>query len=129
MIKAKDIARALESMVEDDGINPKEAAEKFFKFAERYNLQRMAESVVNNLETNWKKKKEKERIEITLPSKEDEMYLDKIKKIIGAKDKTDMEVNFDEKIIGGFKAKYENKMHDHSLILQVNKLRDKLKQA
>jgi len=128
MIKSGDIARVLVSMVEDDGRKPDKVAEDFFLFAEKYNLKSLIKSVLFRIESLREKDEEKNKIAITLASKGDEKFLGDIKKTIRAEG-GEAEVVIDEEILGGFTAKYKNRLHDYSLLSQVNKLRNKLKQA
>src|SRR3989338_6461886 len=110
MIKSGNIARALVSMVEDDGKKPDKVAEDFFLFAEKYNLKSLIKSVLFRIESLREKDEEKNKIAITLAIKSDEKSLEDIKKTIGSEG-GEAEVVIDKEILGGFTAKYKNMLH------------------
>lgn len=129
MIKSKDIANAMISMIEDDGKNPELVAESFFRFAEKYGLKGMTKDVLKKVEEFVAIIKNKNKVRVTFTRKEDEYFAEKVKKIIGTEKDAKVDVCFDEGMLGGFKAEYKNKMYNNSLVMRIDKLRDKLKKA
>jgi len=126
MIYAKDIAKALISLTEEDEINPEEVVEKFMIFARRYNIENRIESVIFHLEAELARKNEKNKAFITLAQPTSEESLGKIKQTLGA-EKAEVALEYDEKLIAGFRAYYKDKLYEANVGGALNDLKKALK--
>ena len=129
MIQPQHIAKALIGLVEDDGVDPDEVAEKFLKFARRYNLENGMRSVVFHLEAEAAKQKEKRVATITLAEETSEEAVEKIKRYINLADDAEINISRDKELLAGFKAYYNDKLYEADLQTKLKKLKSSLERA
>ncbi|MDX1608155.1 MAG: F0F1 ATP synthase subunit delta [Candidatus Spechtbacterales bacterium] len=128
MLKTEDIAKALISLLEDDKKSAEEPADKFWEFAQRYNLEGRASGVLFHLEAELERQKEKNKAYITLAQPTSDEQVEKIKEIIGASN-TDTELVQDKNLIAGFRARYKDKMYEANVKNNIEKLKQVLSSA
>jgi F0F1-type ATP synthase delta subunit len=126
MIKTENIARALTGLI-DDGRDPKEVSDKFVEFAKKHNMGSRVKNVLSVLEDKQKKSKKRDTIFIKTAREVPERLLTKIKKHLNLPEDAPSSISIDEKILGGFRVSYKDKLYEYGLKLRLNKLRNHLK--
>lgn len=126
MIETKHIAKALISLVEDDKKDAEYVASDFEAFMRKYGLESRIGSVIFHLEAEAKRKAERERVSVTLARETSDELVEKIKKTVGAKKGADVQIEYDEGLVSGFRAHYKDKLYEANLSSILEELKKNL---
>jgi len=126
MIKSKYIAKTLIKMISEKK-DPGILSAQFLEFAKKNNLLSQLPNILYHL--NYSKNMEERNSSLFLTSSHgvSEQTVSGLKKFVGASEVVKVTQSVDEKIIGGFIAKYKDIIYDASIKNQLNKLKTSLK--
>ena len=118
MIKSKQLARALFELGEE---NTKDLDAKFFDFIEKQNLKAQLPSVLYHFEKIVEMEQEKKGIQIETAHDIKHETVNHIKKFLKADDlKENLKIK--KELVGGFRAKWNGKIYDASIMTGLKKL-------
>ena len=122
MIKSKQLAQALFELSEEKA---GDLDAKFFDFIEKRKLQAQMPSVLYHLEKIAELDKEKKgiQIEVAHPIKDDTVK--QIKTFLKAEKFSEV-IKTRKELIGGFRAKWNGKIYDASILTGLKKLQEKI---
>lgn len=125
MISSAQLAKALIALSKEEK-NQDKVLEKFFTFLKHHSLEGMLEGVLHELSRLSEEEKRKETLSIQTAQPLSEKSKAHIKKIIGASEKTNVEKEVREELLGGFRARYQGFEYQGSLKHQVDTLEKQL---
>lgn len=123
MLKSRVVAKALISMVHDDGIEPKAVADSFLEFVSQNNLVHQLPTILFHLTLERDNRARAGKLSLRVSEEISSSLIEDIKKYVGASKDAETETVIDKSLIGGFIAEYKNILHDASLSSVLEKLR------
>ncbi|RJQ30363.1 hypothetical protein C4572_04330 [Candidatus Parcubacteria bacterium] len=123
MIKEKALAKAIVSLVKDDGFDQKEVARKAADFLRKENFGTRSASVSRWIEREMEERETEEKIFFYSAEPLNDRQIKKAAQLLDAPEKTRHEVTIDGKMAAGFKAMWKGKMIDLTAAGQVKLLK------
>lgn len=127
MISAQHIARGIIKLIQL-GVSEDQVFSGFKKYITHYHLQALVPNILNYLELFHAKNRENESVSLVVAHDVDEQILEDLKKFVSAPVGTEITVEKDESIIGGFIARYRNVEYDASLTTQLSRFKKAITQ-
>lgn len=128
MMKTKDIARALISLVEDDNLDPVNVVDNFMRYVKKYNMEGMAKNVLTVIENEVQKATERKTVYINTAYETSSSLYEKIKEQLKIPSNAPTSVTVQKEMLGGFKILYKDILYEYSLRSRLENLRIKLKE-
>lgn len=127
MISSKQISKAVMSL-ENDGNKSEVVLEKLLKFVSRYDLESSLPQIFENLRKESAKQNSDKTLFIETPFEASGQAIEKIKEIAQVPEQALLSKKIEKKLIGGFRAYFQDRKYDGSVLNSLNKLEEKLKE-
>jgi len=128
--KSRQLATALKQLTEENPKQEKKILNNFLDFCRQKNILYLLTGVIKQLKFYKKTEDEKKNLNINSFKKLNQDIVGDIKKHVGfdSAQKSEIVLNQDESLKGGFIAKYKGKIYDASVVRQLNTIKNKLEQ-
>jgi F0F1-type ATP synthase delta subunit len=123
MSTSQHLARALVSLVKDDGLSENDAVHLFLRFSEKRGLHGYVPSVLMWLKRDAQSQEHLDTVTIESRLKISKEMVSHIVHALGVSSKTKIVTKEEESLIGGFVATYGYEIYDASVRTQLNQLR------
>ena len=123
MITSKQLAKALISSVRDNPESHEKTLKNFEKFLEKNHLVELLPNIIKSLEDEQKRIDRQDSLEITTSHKVSKETIKIIEDFVQKNSKSKTHVLEDDRLIGGFVAKYKGMVYDGSIRNHINQLK------
>ncbi len=124
------IEKTTQALIQSEKQHPgktKQTTKNFIDFLKDNRKMYQLSSIIQLLERKAQKQKRENRLQITLFKSVSQKSIQEIKKFIGAPDKSNIDININKEIKGGFIAYYQESVFNASVGNQFTKLKNTLK--
>ncbi len=123
MITSRQLASALISSVQENPDSQDKILKNFEKFLEKNHLIKLLPNITKFLEEEQKRLEKRDSLEIVTSHKVNKETIKIIEDFVQKKSKSKTFIEEDDKLIGGFIAKYKNMVYDGSIRNHLNQLK------
>jgi F0F1-type ATP synthase delta subunit len=129
MITSRAMAKALISLVEDDGLDARVVAEQFVDFARKNNIGNQLQHVLKGLKEEYQGRNDRNKVIIETAQPTSEATALSLVRFVAAPAKNPVERKVNSEIIGGFRVRSQGKLFDASFQNSLVRLKKLLEES